>query len=208
MATDDDVLASGLVEALRVDDEALPDRPSEERLERLRSAIAGAADAGAGGAVAARPDDAGADESAPDERLDRSPSRTQWLAVAASLVVVFAAGVLLGTAPPGPLRDAAASVGLPVDSSREVATNRAIDDLGVALDDATVAASRGDVDDAQLDRVAETDADMLDTVSDLDSGELAELRPVAHQVHLRAVALFDSLGRRLPTASDSDLAEV
>ncbi len=204
MSNDDDtsLIEQAVAQMLRDDDSLLPDAPSVERISRLRSVVDAAGDVHLG------------DESAGAPATDQNRStvsRLRWprvLSAAAALVAVFAVGVAIGGSPPGPLRDAGAAVGLPFDSTREVATKRAVDELGDALDAATTPTPGTGVDDALLQSVADADATMVATVADLSDDERMELRPVAHQVHLRAVDLFETNGRRLPTAQDEDLAEL
>lgn len=217
-----------LTEMLRDDDAALPATPSAERIVRLRRVVDAqrearsdptrstpesepvdlpigirATDADRGGA---QPTTTRREPVAAVAPL-RTRRWTRMLAVAAALVVVFTVGVAVGGSPPSSIRDAGSAVGLPMESSREFAVHDAVDELGDALDVATDGSGEAPGRE-QLDRVASADAAMLEAVGELSPEEVTELRPVAHQVHLRAVELFASAGSRLPTAKDTDLVEL
>jgi hypothetical protein len=99
-------------------------------------------------------------------------------AVAAALIAAsFTAGVLLSDDLPRPIRGAAHTIGLPVESNQLVDARAALDRLGQALAAGDMAAAR------------EADATMVRLVKALDADERAKVEPVAHEVHLRAVEL-------------------
>jgi hypothetical protein len=191
MTPSDADLERQLAEGLRGATPELPDRPSPERLAALRAHVQGGSTSP--GAIPARRE------------------RRTWPTVAAAAAVAllgFVGGLVAADGLPDPVRSAAVAVGLPVDPPEVVATVDAVQALGVALDAATVAAVRGDLDAAALEAVAEADSAMLAAIREVEPADLVRLRPVAHQVHLRAVALFASQGEQLPAASPVDLQEI
>lgn len=188
MATDEE-LEAALRKALPPIDDGTG--PSRARIDALR---AEAASAGPSAPVVALP-------------LERRPRRWRVVTIAAAAAAVaFVAGVAVD--PPDPVRDAAHDLGLPVDSSDLVAARAELDRLGDALAAATAADVAGEPDEAQFAAVADADAAMVGLARALGPDEKSAFVPVAHQVHLRAVALFEAYDRRLPSASPSDIAEV
>jgi hypothetical protein len=137
-----------------------------------------------------------------------APARRNYALVAAAVVAAFVGGALLLADPPGPVRDLASTIGLDVDSSDYVTAQERVDDLGRALAVATDSRVAGTLTADQMAAVADADADMLAAIGRLDDGERADLVPLAHQVHLRAVELFVAEGVDLATAKPSDLAEI
>jgi hypothetical protein len=87
--------------------------------------------------------------------------------------------VLLAEDLPRPVREVAHAIGLPVDSTELVDGRNAVHDLGLAL-------AAGDAE-----AVAAADAEMLRRVDELSESERDEVVPVAHEVHLRAVAFLE-----------------
>ena len=191
----DDPLEQVLRDALNA--EVPPRRgPSADAIARLRAAAdEQRATASGPAADAARPTAA------------RAPWRRRLL-VAAAVVVAFVGGALLTADPPGAVREVAHRVGLDVETSDLVAARDRLQVLGSALDAATRRQVEGRLTDAELDAVARADRDMLQAVAELDEGDRAEFVPTAHQVHLRAVALFVAEGRDLATAQPRDLEEI
>lgn len=55
---------------------------------------------------------------------------------------------------------------------------------------------------------AAADAEMLEQIPAGDTRGARRATPLAHQVHLRAIALFESQGLRLPAAQSEDLEEL
>lgn len=178
----DERLEAALRRALHVD----ADEPSAARIAALRAAAARAVDPIV----------------APMERAGR-PRWRRVAAIAAAVAVSFAAGAAVRE-PPNPVRDLAHRVGLPVESSQLQRARQHLRQLGDALAEAPSDA----VDEDTLRAIADADASMLAEIGGLDDEERAKVVPVAHQVHLRAVAVFEAAGRRLPTASEADLAEL
>jgi hypothetical protein len=102
---------------------------------------------------------------------------------AAAVVVAFVAGTVVGDGGlPRPLRAAAEAIGLPVDSPELVDARRELQRLGESL-------AAGDAAG-----VAAADAAMVRLVKGLDADERARIEPVAHEVHLRAVAFLAGAG--------------
>ncbi len=101
------------------------------------------------------------------------------LGIAAAVLAAFLIGAVIGDAGlPRPLRAAAEAIGLPVDSPELVDARRELHRLGESL-------AAGDPD-----AVAAADTEMVRLVKRLDDDERARIEPVAHEVHLRAVAFL------------------
>lgn len=223
----DEQLLAALADELR-SQAPRSDGPTEDRVLALRAAVARSArlateDTTIGADVAGTPASTGSTTPAPAREVSGTPAGdrvvpladrrppTRWARVAVTAVAaaaVFVGGMALGAAPPDGLRTAAVAVGLPVDSPAAARLKASVDELGLALDTAARERASGAVSPDTLTLVAETDAAMLDDVRALDDDELAELRPLAHQVHLRAVSVFEEAGQRLPTAQPTDYEEL
>ena len=130
--------------------------------------------------------------SSTDQLADRRRSRAgawprrQLAGVAAGVaaaVVSFVVGVVAGADPPRPLRAAAHAVGLPVESPQLADARAELHDLGEAL----AAGDRA--------RVAADDRRMVSLVKALPPEERRKIEPVAHEVHLRAVAFLEQQPR-------------
>jgi hypothetical protein len=158
-------------ELVRLLEEALepPARqPPAERVAQLREQVAAAVPPAA--ALAPRRD-------------GRRRRFAGALVAAAAVVVAFVAGTVVGDGGlPRPLRAAAEAIGLPVDSPELVDARRELQRLGESL-------AAGDAGG-----VAAADAAMVRLVKGLDADERARIEPVAHEVHLRAVALLAGAG--------------
>lgn len=98
-------------------------------------------------------------------------------ALAAAAVLVLVAMVVAQDLP-RPLREAAHSVGLPVDSQQLVVARRAADELELALARRNAA------------QVAEADASMLQSTNKLQGDELNEVRPRAVRLHVAAITFL------------------
>jgi hypothetical protein len=115
--------------------------------------------------------------------------RQRWFiatAVAAAIAIAFGCGAVLADVMPRPVRAAAHALGLPVDSPQLRDARDELHQLGLAL-------AAGD-----LDGIERADAEMVRLVRSLDPDEQAEIQPVAHEVHLRAVQVLTDAGRPPP----------
>jgi hypothetical protein len=121
---------------------------------------------------------AGARAEAIEVRTPLRPRRSRvvtWTAAAAVAAAAFLTGLAVADDMPRPVRGAAHAVGLPVDSNDLVDARASLDRLGRAL-------AAGNADAVQVE-----DAVMVRLVKRLDDDERAQIEPVAHEVHLRAV---------------------
>lgn len=118
-----------------------------------------------------------------DRRESRAGGRQRrrfagFAAGVAAAAASFLVGVLAGADPPRPLRAAAHAVGLPVESPHLTDARNELRALGEAL-------AAGD-----RSRVAADDRRMVSLVKALPPDERKKIEPVAHEVHLRAVAFL------------------
>lgn len=97
----------------------------------------------------------------------------------AAALISFVVGIVAGADPPRPLRAAAHAVGLPVESPQLIDARNQLHALGEAL-------AAGD-----RTRVAADDRRMVSLVKALSPEERKKIEPVAHEVHLRAVAFLE-----------------
>lgn len=206
----DDPLETALRDALLAE---VPVRrgPSPERIAALRQAAEEqrAAAEEPRGVAAPQPVSAARQPGAVPAIPAASSSRwARRVLVAAAVLVAFLCGALITSDPPGPVRDVAHGVGLGVESRDLVRARDRMQELGEALAVATDRKVQDRLTDAELEAVAAADRDMLLAVARLDEDERVVFVPTAHQVHLRAVALFVAEGRDLATAQPRDLEEL
>lgn len=108
------------------------------------------------------------------------------IAAAALAVLAFLGGLVVGHDLPRPLRVIAHGLGLPVESPALADARDALDVLGLAL-------SRDD-----REGVRRADAKMVRLVKALPAGDKRKIEPVAHEVHLRAVAVLEGREEQEP----------
>ena len=99
-------------------------------------------------------------------------------AAAALVLVGVSIGVIVADDMPRPVRRVAHGAGLPVDSPELV-------------DAAPSCAGSGTRRVGDASEVRAADAEMVRLVKELDTDERADLEPVAHEVHLRAVEFLE-----------------